>query len=140
MYKRQALKGWLFVAVTAALLYAMVRRLLAQTATLSRREHEARTENLRNQQLLAAIVDGSTDAIFAKDLEGRYLVFNRATARVIGKRSEQALGCDDTALFPPEQAATLRANDRRVIVENRTHTYEETPVSYTHLDVYKRQH
>ncbi|WP_186408094.1 PAS domain-containing hybrid sensor histidine kinase/response regulator [Candidatus Accumulibacter aalborgensis] len=121
-----ALKGWLFVAVTAALLYAMVRRLLAQTATLSRREHEARTENLRNQQLLAAIVDGSTDAIFAKDLEGRYLVFNRATARVIGKRSEQALGCDDTALFPPEQAATLRANDRRVIVENRTHTYEET--------------
>ena len=120
-----ALKGWAFVAVTAALLYGMVRRLLAQAATLSRHAHEAQTENLRNQQLLAAIVDGSTDAIFAKDLEGRYLVFNRATARVIGKPAEQTLGCDDSALFPPEQAATLRANDRRVIVENRTHTYEE---------------
>ena len=120
------LKGWLFVSVTSALLYGMVRRLLEQVLASSRREQEARTDSLHSQQLLAAIVDASTDAIFAKDLDGRYLVLNQETARLINRTAEETLGSDDMALFPPEQAATIRANDRRAIIDKRTHTYEET--------------
>ena len=120
------LKGWLFVAVTSMLLYSLVRRLLQQALDWSRREQEARAEGLRNQQLLAAIVEASTDAIFAKDPEGRYLIFSRGAARIIDRPAEDIPGCDDTALFPPEQAAMIRANDRRVIAENRINTYEET--------------
>ncbi len=120
------LKGWLFVAVTSLLLYALVRRLLSRALTLSLRERAAHAEQLRTQQLLAAIVDSSSDAIFAKDRDGRYLLFNRETARVTGKSAELVLGCDDTALFPPEQAEALRADDRRVLAENMITTYEET--------------
>ncbi|MBK7767994.1 MAG: PAS domain-containing protein [Sulfuritalea sp.] len=79
----------------------------------------------RALQLLSTISDSSSDAIFAKDLQGRYLLFNRECARVLGKTAEQALGHDDSALFPLPQAAMIRANDRRVLAEQRINTYEE---------------
>jgi two-component system sensor histidine kinase/response regulator len=119
------LKGWLFVAVTSLLLYGLIQRLLDQALALSRRELDANTQKTRAQQLLTSIADNSSDAIFAKDLAGRYLLINRETERVLGQSAEQALGLDDTALFP-EQAATVRANDLGVIAENRIKTYEET--------------
>ena len=118
------LKGWLFVAITSLLLYGLVRRLLGQALSSSRREHAAQTEKWRTQQLLAAIVDSSSDAIFAKDMEGRYLLVNREVARVTGKAAELLLGRDDTALLPPQQAESVRANDRRVIAGNMINTYE----------------
>ena len=120
------LKGWLFVAVTSVMLYGLIRRLLGQALASSLREREAQSEQLHAQQLLGAVVESSSDAIFAKDMEGRYLLFNGETARITGKAAGLAQGCDDTALFPPEQAETIRANDRRAIAENRINTYEET--------------
>lgn len=119
------MKGWLFVLVTSLLLFGLVQRLLNQALTSSLSEREAQTENRRTQQLLVAIADSSSDAIFAKDLTGRYLLFNRETARVVGKTTEGTLGLDDTVLFP-EQAAMIQANDRRVIAENKIKTFEET--------------
>ena len=120
------LKGWLFVAVTSLLLFALVGRLLAQTLALSLRERDAQTDRQRTQQLLAAIVDSSSDAIFVKDLQGRYLLFNKETMRVTAKTAEQALGQDDTALFPKEQAAMIRTHDHSVVTEDVIKTYEET--------------
>ncbi|WP_170285799.1 GGDEF domain-containing protein [Propionivibrio limicola] len=119
------LKGWFFVGVTSLMLYVLVRRLIEQALAHSAREQAALTEKQRTHQLLAAIVDSSSDAVFAKDLEGRYILFNRETARVTGKTPEEALGHDDRALFPAQQAELIRANDRRVIAENRINTYEE---------------
>jgi diguanylate cyclase (GGDEF)-like protein/PAS domain S-box-containing protein len=119
------IKGWLFVTVTSLLLYGLIRRLLGKILTASMTALEAQTERMRTEQLLDNIADSSPDAIFAKDLKGRYLLFNRETSRVVGKTTEQALGCDDALLFP-EQAEMIRANDRRVIAENRISTFEET--------------
>ena len=120
------LKGWLFVIVTSLLLFGLVQRQLAQALALSRRELAAQAENKRTQQLLAAVVDGSSDAIFAKDLNGCYLLFNRASARVTNHTALQVLGHDDGALFPPAQADTIRSNDQRVMNENQTNTFEES--------------
>jgi PAS domain S-box-containing protein len=93
-------------------------------------QHSQRLElqSIRNEanRLLVAIADSSSDAIFAKDLEGRYLLFNRETERVIGKTAAQAIGCDDSALFTPVQAVMIRENDCRVIREAQIYTYEET--------------
>lgn len=119
------IKGWLFVAVTSLLLFGFIRSRIDQAMAASRREIEAQTEKARALQLLATIADNSTDAIFAKDLEGRYLVFNRECARVVGKTDEQVVGSDDTVLFPPAQAALIRDNDLRVLTDNRINTYEE---------------
>jgi PAS domain S-box-containing protein len=112
------LKGWVFVTVTSLLLYRLMQRLL-------RPAREFHAERLHALQLLDAIIDGSADAIFAKDKQGRYLLFNREAARVIGKQSEEVVGRDDTALFAPEQAALIMSDDRKVMEENRTVTFQE---------------
>ncbi len=117
-------KGWLFVAVTTLLLYGLIRRMQLQAQKISDRELQAQMDRASIRQLLDNVVESSTDAIFAKDLEGRYLLFNKETSRVLGKTPEQALGLDDTVLLP-HHAAAIRANDQRVISENRTITYEE---------------
>jgi PAS domain S-box-containing protein len=85
----------------------------------------ARDEKLRALQLLDAIAEQSEDPIFAKDLEGRYLLFNRAAAGFVGKPANEVIGKDDLQLFPAEQAARIQANDRRGIDEGRMVVTEE---------------
>jgi two-component system sensor histidine kinase/response regulator len=46
-------------------------------ASASRSCRPSRSSACAPRRLLQAIADGSTDAIFAKDLQGRYLVCNR---------------------------------------------------------------
>ncbi len=89
-------------------------------------ERRSQAERLRALHLLASIADNSTDAIFAKDLDGRYILFNRETERITGKTAEEALNQDDTMLFPPAVAEIVQANDRRVLSGDRVGTYEET--------------
>ncbi len=120
------LKGWFFVAVTSVLLYGLIKQQVDQVLKAHLRELDAHKEKARAKQLLDNIANSSPDAIFAKDLQGRYLLYNRETARIVGKPADQALGCDDTALFPAEQARMLLANDQRVIAENQIKVYEET--------------
>jgi signal transduction histidine kinase len=69
-------KGWFFVAVTTALLYGLIRRMQMHLNHLSKREQQAQRERANTLQLLDDVVQSSSDAIFAKDLQGRYLVFN----------------------------------------------------------------
>ncbi|WP_374479206.1 PAS domain-containing protein [Zoogloea sp.] len=111
-------KGWVFVAVTALLLYVLMRR------AWLRAENE-RAERLRTLNLLGAIADGSDDAIFAKDLDGRYLLANRASCRFVGKREDEVIGHDDHAFFPPAQADMLHAIDRQIVASGETQTHEE---------------
>lgn len=86
---------------------------------------ETQADLLRVLNLLEAVADGSADAIFAKDLEGRYILFNRAASEFVGKPVAEVLGRDDRAIFPPEQAELLMAAGRQVIAEGRGVTREE---------------
>jgi PAS domain S-box-containing protein len=79
-----------------------------------------------NRTLLEGIVEGSTDAIFVKDLEGRYLLFNSAASDIMGKRCNEVLGHDDTLLFTPKEAAAVMARDREVISGGSIVAYEES--------------
>jgi two-component system, sensor histidine kinase and response regulator len=85
----------------------------------------SQAEKLRALQLLDAISDGSTDAIFAKDVDGRYLLMNREAARLTQSSPETLLGRDDRLLFPAGQAAAIMANDRKVMADNRVVTFVE---------------
>ncbi len=94
---------------------------LAESQAIQR----AQAERLKALGLLAAIAESSNDAIFAKDLEGRYTLFNPASERFTGKKAVDVLGLGDTVLFSPEQAEMLIANDRAVLEEGRVITYYE---------------
>jgi PAS domain S-box-containing protein len=74
---------------------------------------------------LRSVIEGTTDAIFVKDLQGRYLLANVATAKSLGRPAEEVLGKNDAELLPPEVARPLMESDRRVMDTTDTHTLEE---------------
>ena len=83
----------------------------------------------RNLSLLRGITEGTTDAVFVKDLEGRYLMINSAGARFVGRPVEDVIGKDDVALFTPETGRVIMERDHRVIESGVTQTYEESATS-----------
>jgi PAS domain S-box-containing protein/putative nucleotidyltransferase with HDIG domain len=85
----------------------------------------AETELHENRALLQGIVDGTPDSVFAKDLDGKYLLMNSAGARLVGKEPSQIIGADDTQLFSPAEAAALREGDRLLIAGGTPETQEE---------------
>lgn len=89
----------------------------------------AESEIRRTATLLHAVVEGTSDAIFVKDSKGRYLLFNHAAARFVGRSIEEVLGQDDTALFSPEDASFIMEGDRRVMESGETETREEVLTS-----------
>jgi len=112
-------KGWFFVAFTAGLLYILLTQFVRHIERLQQ-------ERIRSHELLDAVINSSDDAIFAKDIDGRYILFNRAASRVVGKPLDEVLGQDDRHLFPPAQAEHLLAIGRRVVAEGKVETNEES--------------
>jgi PAS domain S-box-containing protein len=88
-------------------------------------QRQAEAEARRTAELLRAVADGTPDAVFVKDRQGRYLLFNKAAARFVGKPVHEVLGRDDTALFAPEDARMVMESDQRVVESNQPHTAEE---------------
>ncbi len=117
-----AITGLLALLMTAAGFFLLHQRQQLNLATTIQQTQE---KNLRALGLLAAIAESSDDAIFAKDLQGRYTLFNPAACRYAGKPAEQVLGEDDCSLFPRQQAELLISLDKKIISENRIHSQEE---------------
>ena len=108
-------KGLVFVLLSTALVFALCRREYRNSA--------------RTMGLLRAVVDGTTDAVFVKDREGRYQLVNDAAAKFIGRPVTEILGRDDRELFAAGDAARLMANDRAVMVSGGVITQDETLTS-----------
>ena len=117
-----ALAGLLGMGVA---LGTTLQRRQKQLLQASVQDQERQAQQLQAMRMLKAVADSSEDAIFAKDLQGRYLLFNRAAERLTGQAAEQVLGRDDHALFPPDQAAMLAEVGERVVREQRVISAEE---------------
>ncbi len=94
-------------------------------AVLVRREMEERADDDRHR--LNAVLDHAGNGIYLRDREGRYVLVNRAFARVVGREPEAIVGLTPEELFGAGAAAELRAGDQRVLesgepleVEDRT--------------------
>jgi PAS domain S-box-containing protein len=126
IFLASSLKGLAFVLVTAGLLYLVtgrqVQRLMEREEQSLRQERE-RAHALR---LMGVLVEASGDAIYAKDDQGRYLLANRATGRIVGRDPASLVGKDDRELFPPGEATAMMARDRQVLEEGVGLDYEET--------------
>ncbi len=93
--------------------------------TYRERYEQVRREKEQQQRLLRAVVEGTGDSVFVKDLEGRYLMVNQAWARVMGRPVEEVLGQDDFSLLPSEMASQIVGADREVATVGEPRTYEE---------------
>ena len=79
----------------------------------------------RNLSLLQGITEGTTDAVFVKDLQGRYLMMNSAGARFLGRSVDEVLGKDDAELFNEDVGRMIMERDRAVVQSGGAQTYEE---------------
>ncbi len=79
----------------------------------------------KNLALLRGITEGTTDAVFVKDLRGRYLMMNSAGARFMGRSVEEVIGKDDMELFNPESGREIMERDRSILQSGETQMYEE---------------
>lgn len=94
-------------------------------ATLEQEVSRRTQEVEESRQRLQAILDGTSDAVFVKDIEGRYLLFNHAAGRFVGKVEEEVIGHDDRFIFPAADAQAVMAADQKVITSGVTMTYED---------------
>jgi len=100
------LKGWVFVAVTAAMLFVMVRRLVEQTANRDAK--------------LQALIHAIPDLVWLKNPEGVYLGCNRAFERFFGTPESEIVGKTDYDFVPRDLADFFREKDREAIEAGRT--------------------
>lgn len=96
---------------------------VVQDITARRQAEEA----LREQHaILQTILDSTTDFIFMKDCQGRYMVINAAATEALGKSTAEILGRDDYAIFPPDVAAEIMQRDRALIAAKSATSFDET--------------
>ncbi|HEV7589504.1 MAG TPA: PAS domain S-box protein, partial [Longimicrobium sp.] len=81
---------------------------------------------LESHSLLHAVVEGTPDAVFVKDLQGRYLMMNSAGAGSLGLTVEEVIGKDDRELFAPDAARAFMRHDQEVMASGGSLTFEET--------------
>jgi len=73
----------------------------------------------------APVADEVSDAIYVKDRAGKYLLCNKAAARLTGTSARRGFsGRDATAVFDPEAPASSWKRDRRVMATGVAETEE----------------
>lgn len=129
-------KGLLFIALTASLLYVLISRYVTRIGLHIRELNNAQQLLAQQKELLDVVIEGTTDAIYIKDSEGRYVLANQAVANFVNKPLADIIGYDDTVLFPAGEADILMEQDRWAMAQTGPQTYEEhltTPGGVKHF-------
>jgi len=101
-----------------------VQQLLRSRGSASPGQLSARAEAIPLQELLAAIVDDSADAILSKSLDGTILTWNKAAERMYGYRAEEMIGRNVSQLLPPDRPQEVTEILRRLRQEDRIEHFE----------------
>ena len=96
--------------VVASLALASTRLLVTQA-----RQDRAMADLQGSNDLLHSIIEGTSEAIYLKDSEGRYKLINPAGARYIGLSPEQVLGKTDRDLLSSETSGPILKIDSEVL-------------------------
>lgn len=101
-----------------------VTRIVVQGVDITDRK-KSEEERRKTYRMLSAVIENTSDAIFIKDLKGRYILANPAVSRAVGRPLEEILGNTDADLFPEDSFNVIRKVDLRVLAENRPALAEE---------------
>jgi PAS domain S-box-containing protein len=74
--------------------------------------------------ILKAVIAATPDAIFVKDLDGRYVVVNAAAARFLGRTPDEIIGKHDLELYPEDTARRFMADDQEVLATGTAQSFE----------------
>lgn len=85
----------------------------------------------RENELTNSIIQGASDAIYAKDLEGRYISINVAGAAFFNKPEIEIIGCTDAELLGAQAAEPISNRDKEVFETGQAVTYKSTTLFRT---------
>jgi PAS domain S-box-containing protein len=85
---------------------------------LERRNHELEQLRSREEAHYRAILDAAPPVIYVKDLQGRYVLVNKAFESFIHRTRGELLGRTDEQIYSPEIAEAFRRNDAEVLRRN----------------------
>ena len=86
--------------------------------------------------ILLAVIDATPDAIFVKDLDGRYVLVNQAAARFVGRTPAELFGKNDFEIYPEDTARQFVADDRKVLAEGRAMSFAGVATSASGTQAY----
>ena len=78
--------------------------------------------------LLQAVIEGTSDGVYVKDLDSRYLMINKAGASLIGHTIEEVIDHSDVDVMDAKSAQSSVEMDRMVMTTGESITYEEDPL------------
>ncbi|MDJ0578030.1 MAG: PAS domain S-box protein [Xenococcaceae cyanobacterium MO_234.B1] len=79
-----------------------------------------------SQEKLQAIMDNTSNVIYLKDVQGRYLLINRQYEKLFHLTREQIIGKTDSEIFSAEIAAAVMSNDLQILAAKMSLEFEET--------------
>jgi two-component system sensor histidine kinase/response regulator len=103
----------------AGLAFAFCLPIVYLIARLKAVRHTGDHRYSGERALLRTVIDNVPDFIYAKDVDGRFLVANTAVARNLGMTPDQLLGKHDFDLFPPEVAKSFHDDEQALIRSGR---------------------
>ena len=86
--------------------------------------------------ILQAVIDATPDAIFVKDLGGRYVLVNQAAARFIARTPEEVIGRNDFELYPEATARRFVQDDQAVLETGTAMSFEGVASSALGMQAY----
>jgi PAS domain S-box-containing protein len=121
--------GKVFTEAITVVPHLRVGRIYASEITLRRRaEHDL----VASRNLLQSIIDSSPRFIHVTDLDGRYLIVNRAVAEMLGMEPDRIKGKTRHEVMPEAVADRYQAHDREVIKAGKALEFEETGMLNDH--------
>lgn len=94
------------------------------------REIKKSNETLREtKERLRAILDNTTQVVYLKDTNGRYILINREYEKLFGITKEDIYGKTDHDIFPTEYADAFKKNDLDVLDAGHPMEFEEQAIA-----------
>ncbi|GEO80291.1 PAS domain S-box protein [Pararhodospirillum oryzae] len=97
---------------------------LVTAVTLALRAHRIQNALNHQQDMIRALLETTTDGVFVRDTEGRYLMVNETVATMIGRTSADMLGRTDEEVVSPEVLTQIRHSDEVVFAAGRVCSFE----------------
>jgi PAS domain S-box-containing protein len=98
---------------------------VAHVLALALRRRAAEEEAEQTYRVLEAVIEGTTDHVFVKDLDGRFLAVNAKAAERVGLSRKELIGRTLHEVMPRDVADALAETDR-LVLERGMLTVEET--------------
>ncbi len=93
-------------------------------STVRRRAAEQDAES--THRALAGVIEGTTDYVFVKDLDGRIIAVNASGAKALGRSREELIGHTIQEVSPGPLADAMAETDRLILERGTTETFEES--------------